>query len=139
MKNGKRPLSDRNDYVSPAEAFGGGDLTLEPEVAAHLKEKGLGFKWLSIKHIKANGGRHRSGWQVFQCPEGLKRPSNLFGTSPDGTITIGDLVLGVKPLKGPGVTVENHKKVLAQRVRDRTAAAFGTGTKGAISVEDDEE
>jgi hypothetical protein len=138
MKNGKLPIAKKSDYVSPTEAFGGGHLDLEPAILKHLADLGLGYKWLSIRHLKQNGGRHKSGWSVFICPKELKREQNLFGNAPDGTITVGDLVLGVKPLKGPGVSVENHKKVLAQRVADKTRQAFGVG-QGAISVEQDEE
>lgn len=141
MKNGKLPLSKKSNYVTPSEAFGGGELDIQPEVAAYLKEKGLGYKWMSTRHLQLNGGRHKRGWTVFLIPEELKKkiPANPFGRAPDGTISVGDLVLGVKPLIGSGVTVESHKRVLAQAVQDKTRQAFGTGPAAISILEDDDQ
>ena len=138
MKNGKI-TGNKPAYVSPTEAFGGGELELEPAIADFLKKQGLGYKWLSIRHLKLNGGRHKAGWTVFECPKELKRVQNLFGSGPDTTIVVGDLVLGVKPLKGPGVTIESHKKVLAQRVEDKTRQSFGSGNGSISQIDDDNE
>jgi hypothetical protein len=140
MKNGKLPVAARKDYVTPTEAFGGGELELQPEVAAYLKKAGLGHKWLSVRHLKMNGGRHKRSWTIFNAKDaGLSIPHNPYGSSPDGTITVGDLVLGVKPLKGPGVTVESHKKILRQLVEDKTKQAMGSGQGGISIIEDDNE
>lgn len=127
MKNGKLPVAKKRNYISPSEAFGGSTLDLRPEVAAYLEKQGLGWKWVSMKKLKENGGRHPSAWEVFQCPPELKITQNPFGNAPDGTITVGDLVLGVKPLKGSGITVESHRKLLAQKVEAKSKEARGSG------------
>jgi hypothetical protein len=117
MKNGKIPMKRDDDYVSFSEAFGGGELELEPEIKAELAKKGLGWKWINGDKVKKNNGRHPKGWKVYTRDNVEKKVAG-YGETVDGTIRRGDLVLGVKPLVGEG-SIELHRRALKSDIRSQ--------------------
>lgn len=122
MKNGKIPVSKKVDSLNPAEIFAGSTLELHPEVANYMQQNKLGYKWISTVKLGRNGGRNPRGWVPFKVPATLldKIPSNPFGGETKDYFVVGDLVLATKPLYGPGVTVEQHKRFLRERVERET-------------------
>lgn len=110
MKNGKLPQQD--EPVSLAEAFGSGTLDIDAGLAKEIADKKMGSKWVSEAKVKAHGGRHPSGWQIYKSKE--------FGGA-DQVVRHGDLILGVKPLTGPG-SIEMHRRALADRIKTQDAS-----------------
>jgi len=104
-------------YVEDTKAAGFSEdpYYLDDALKAELKEKGLACRFLNAKKLEENGGRHQSGWLPYKRES---KDPNVFGRDPDGYIRNGQCILGVKPIE----QYEAHKKVLAQRAREKSAA-----------------
>lgn len=138
MKNGKKPIIQKMEYIDPTEAFGGSALELPDALVTHLAGQELAWKWISLRNFQKHG-RNLRGWQLFKCPKEFKElfPAAKFNKVSTEYIEAGDLILGVKPKYGAGASQENHRKVLKNLVATATAEAVGTDDEGnpIISVE----
>lgn len=132
MKNGKKPVEERQEFLSSSSVFGGSELSIPGKMQAYLTKHNLGCKWLSTHHLKKNGGRHKRGWVPFKLPEELKdlASNNPYSGTNSEFFEVGDLVLGTKPLTNSNVSVENHRRYLRQETRLATMEAMGTDGQG---------
>lgn len=138
MKQGKKPISQKAEPLTTSAIFGGNAMELPEIILDHLTQKGLGYKFISIRHLKSNGGKHKRGWTPYKLPEELKQalPENPYHTAQGDYYEVGDLVLGVKKLTGSGVSIENHRRFLKEETQLATKEAFTVPGVGEIRVED---
>lgn len=81
---------------------------LDPELTKELKEKDLIGRFVNLKRIQEQGGRHQKGWIPYKRES---QRDDLFGKDPDGYVRRGaDLVLAVKSTE----QVALHKRLLRQ-------------------------
>jgi hypothetical protein len=114
-KGGRTPIAakiENSDFSH--DEFDYSIMRLDPEIIAHLEEKGLSFRWINATKYKNDGGFHKSGWRAYRLPDDVGSGSLdfSFGRSPEGYLIRNDLMLAVKPKE----LQERWKKHLASKV-----------------------
>lgn len=114
IKNGQKPLSAKV-LAKPAglnaEDLFGNPLGLDPELTGELEKKGLAWRFISAKRFQDMGGTHPKGWRPYKCDKMLSSsPDFVFGSSGDGYVRRGDLILATRPNE----LHEKHKTYLNQ-------------------------
>ncbi len=99
-KKGTVPLSEKSE-VKYEFGSSASTLDIDPSLKAELKKEGLTYRWINKKQYEASGNTHRSYWQAYkrQNSEGKEATEFKFGTSPEGYIVRGDMVLAVRSLE----------------------------------------
>jgi hypothetical protein len=92
----------------------GNTLSVSEEIHKALSEKGLVYRWISMKKFSDNGNSHEYGWRPVkrsECANVESSPND--GNDPNGFIRRGDLVLGVRSK----VLNDQHNQYLRQEAQ----------------------
>lgn len=151
---GKKPLSQKKRSVSAVGApdFFRNKLMLPADIAADIEKQGLEPRWIAYKPYVENGNSHDKGWVAYRRPkQGTGAVDELqLGSSPDGIIRRGDLVLAVRKQEmGDRHRAYNeeraynqtfrHKKAMADELRQMAKEANLEVTEGYEEDETDSE
>ena len=122
QKGSKHPKPAVTNTLDPSAIFGGTSLEVSAELQEHFKSINHGYKWLNTDRLKLTNGVHPRGWVPYRLPKEVqaKLSRNPFSSQDPEFLIVGDLVLGSKPLTGSTVSVENHKRFLAQKIEIET-------------------
>lgn len=127
IKNGRKPLSSKpaQTQVFEEDIFGNA-LAMDPALKVELQEQGLEWRFVDRKQLTDMGGYHKRGWQAYKRRghATMDKQEFVFGSSPDGYIYRGSLVLAVRPIS----VGDKHRAVLAQRA-DRYKQVNKTAAK----------
>src|SRR5687767_12797475 len=100
MKKGKLPLSQKSTENSDfAGVKDRSRLRVPSPQIEELASRGLAHRWISRKKFQDEGNMHRNDWEPYKF-ESLKKAAGdiVFGSSPDGYLIRGDMVLAAKKL-----------------------------------------
>ena len=127
---GKKPLSSKPKAPTGPVGipnFFRNKLSIPDDIARDIEAKGCEPRWIAYKPFVENGNSHDKGWSVYRAD---KRPDQadafMLGTSPDGIIRRGDLVLAIRKKE----FCEQHRAFNAQRAYNQS-----TGYKKAKADE----
>ncbi len=124
---GKKPLSQKKRSTSAIGApdFFRNKLMLPQEVADDIAKRGLEPRWIAYKPYIENGNSHDKGWVAYRRPKEATSVDELqLGSSPDGIIRRGDLVLAVRKKEmGDRHRAYNEERAYNQTFRHKKAMA----------------
>lgn len=115
-KNGRKPLAAKKTVASLThDDIFGNAMTLPPELKAELDEQGLEPRFVDFKKLKEMDGFHEKGWTVYKKEDSDIIGNNefRFGSTPDGVVRRGSMVLAVKPK----ASAEKHRAYLRQKAQ----------------------
>jgi hypothetical protein len=96
---GKKPLSTKQKPVSPAGIpdFFQNPFNVPVDIQAQLEKEGLEGRWISYAKYTKNGNSHEKGWSIYRASKREGQADQfLLGSSPDGTIQRGEMVLAAR-------------------------------------------
>lgn len=100
--------SQKKSQVDPG--FSLDPMSLDAELAKEIESKGFVGRFISVKQLERNGGRHNKGWRPYKRDKISTELSGIFGRDPDNYVRRGDLILAVKTQE----EVNSHKAYLRQ-------------------------
>lgn len=120
INQGRKPIATKKvakaSQLSLDDVFGN-NLALDKNIVEEIEKKGLVYRFVSKKTLTDMGGHHPRGWVPYK-PESNGTMGFLFGSSPDGYIHRGDLILAVRSAE----LNERHKLYLNQEARRKSVA-----------------
>lgn len=152
MKNGKKPLSSKPKPMLQESDIFGSPFTVDADLKAEISAKDLECRWVDYKLLAEMGGYHRRGWRAYKRDKKedtatLSNQEFLLGSSPDGLIRRGTMVLAVRPVsvgdkhrqlnRNNAAIYQNHTKSEANDLR-KIAREAGVDTKIHEGYEDPE-
>lgn len=152
-KGGRKPLSTKNDDVSPYSQFFSRSLTdIDAALKAEIEAKDLEYRFISSLEFSTSGNFHRNYWVPYRrtstTSDAVQKEGDTidltFGSSADGYVKRKGLVLAVRPKK----LGDAHRADLAQKSdrlsgetdtqQEFKAAARKLGKKVKIDTEFDD-
>ena len=100
-KSGRKDIKNRSLF---SQRFGtdpfGNQLQIPDEIKEELKADGLEGRFGDYKKLKEMDGYHPKGWKVYKCKnrKALTKNEFTFGSSPDGTLRRGTVILMARPI-----------------------------------------
>lgn len=85
-------------------------LSLPDDLKQALAEKGFVWRFLNASEFRSAGNYHRSYWKAFNVSN-VGAVGGAFGSTPEGTITRGDTILGIRPKD----TAKKHREHLDKK------------------------
>lgn len=102
--NGKKPIQSKPsqkqyDVEFPDDPFAN-PLALPENFKKQFTDNGLEIRFVNLKKVQQLGGFHERGWVPFTKTKfsNIELPEFHWGSSPDGKIIRGDLVLACRPI-----------------------------------------
>lgn len=146
-----KPVSTPSrDFDPTMYKFGGQDLlSLDPTLQKAINDAGLDRRFMNAVNFRKQGGHHNY-WRALNVMSDLGLGQGTFGSTPEGTIIRGDLVLGVRDKRvsklhaealaeaRARLSGEQIQKSEAQKLRDH-ARNIGMGAQASVheGFEDD--
>ncbi len=106
-------VSRDSSFQDDSEFTYGNVLALPKELKTYLNEKGLDWRFLNATQFRAGGNYHRSNWKPLNVKDHQGSLDSIVGTTVEGLIQRGDLILGVR---SKAITAK-HREFLAERNR----------------------
>lgn len=119
--DGKKVRSKKTEESQPVreslEGIFGNALDVPAFLKKELDTKGLEGRWIDYKNYVENAGFHRTGWAPY-------KPENGVGTTPDGYIRRGSVVLAARSKEQS----DRHRAILKGKA-DRQLGAAKSSTQ----------
>lgn len=115
QKAGKMPKTsteDNSDFagMTTDDSF----VRIHPKLQQLLDKNDLTCRWLNKKDYVDNGNFHRSGWRALVLEDTERAEiAKVHGVSPDNTVIVRDLVLGVKSKEDQA----NHRSKIQKKTK----------------------
>lgn len=121
-KEGKKPIKTKpkTQILNHNDIFGNA-LSLTDEIKKDLEEQGLTPRFVDYKKLKEMDGYHEKGWTIYKKPkcDSIDNREFKFGSTPDGVVRRGSMVLAVKSKE----QIALHRTYLKQKA-ERYSQAY---------------
>lgn len=132
----RKPIKSKASISQPTTAGNyddlfGNPLSIDDDLKAEIASQNLDYRWVDAMELGSMGGYHKRGWRAYRRKNttsgNIGTGDFMLGSSPDGTVRRGTIILAVRPLtvsaqhkamlKNSAARKKGYKKEQAKELR----------------------